>query len=449
MLDRIVETTLRYSMFARGDRVGVAVSGGADSLCLLHALYELRARWELQLTVLHVDHGLREDSGADAHFVEGVARSLRINFLLHRVDSMESPNLEQAARNARLNFFHALIRDGSLDKVATGHTASDQAETVLMRFLRGSGTAGLAGILPVTKEGIVRPLLGIERSDAETFLSTKGLVWRTDSTNDSREFDRNRVRLDLLPMLEREFNPAIVSGLNQVAALAREEEEYWTDYIAKLAADSLEARGPAILLDCRKLAGHTTAVRRRLIREAIRRVKGDLRQVDFRHVERILEMAGGAEGHGRALIPGVDVCRSFDWVRFAPPGLDAGVDRLANRPLTFPGESCLDAWSRAVAITPTPDAGYNDGCNVIDIEKLAGPLILRYWLPGDAYCPAGRERPEKIKQMFQDARIPLWERRFWPIIESASSIVWSRRFGVSRDCAPQAGSRKLGVVSES
>ena len=212
-------------MLGPGMRVGVAVSGGADSVCLLYVLVELRARWDLRLSVLHLNHNLRgEESRADAEFVRELAARLGLAAVLSEADIAATvDNLEQAARDARLAFFRETMRTGPLDRVALGHTRSDQAETVLYRFLRGAGTAGLAGIRPVTVDGLIRPLLEVDRAEVERFLRERAIPWRDDSTNASRVFARNRIRHELLPQLARDWNPAIYESLAQVADWALEE----------------------------------------------------------------------------------------------------------------------------------------------------------------------------------------------------------------------------------
>lgn len=212
-----------------GRRVGVAVSGGADSVFLLHALRELGPTWNLQFSVIHIDHGIRgAASTADAEFVAQLARTFDIPFHLHRADvpAIEG-NLEEAARNVRQAFYTELIAAGTVDRVATGHTRSDQAETVLYRILRGSGLTGLSGILPVTSEGIVRPLLEIDRSEIEAWLRQHEIAWREDATNQDRTFARNRLRHEILPLLRKEFNPQLDAALSNLATLARDEEAYW------------------------------------------------------------------------------------------------------------------------------------------------------------------------------------------------------------------------------
>jgi len=443
-------------MFTAGDRVGVAVSGGADSVFLLHALQALAPRWNLQLRVLHLDHGLRgEESAGDAKFVGELAERLGLACHVAQCDVgglkwKDRDNLEQTGRRARREFYMGFLRDGSLDLVATGHTRSDQAETVLFRFLRGSGTAGLAGVRPVTTDGMVRPLIETEREDIERYLREAGISWREDSTNASPDFARNRIRHSLLPQLTREWNPALRENLARTAEWAQDEEAYWEAEIERLAALRFTVRPPAVLFRSEDMRTAPPAVARRLIRRAIQLVKGDLRDICFQHVERILRMARAGEGDGRMQVPGLDVCRSFDWIRVAPPGTAPREFRLPVQP---PGEFVLPDGSR-VKVELIESSGE---CNCVYNSKVvailnwgeeSGSVELRNWRPGDRYHPIGRAKPEKLKFLFQEARIPLWERQEWPILTIGENIVWARHFGPALNHAATAASRSVLRVSE-
>jgi tRNA(Ile)-lysidine synthase len=447
MLERVAKTITRYSMFHPGQRVGVAVSGGADSVCLLHVLRELAPRWNLGLTVLHLDHQLRgEASRQDAAFVRDLASSLDLPFEFRETDVAAvcrdtGENLEQAARLARLEFFQGFLAGGALNRVAVGHTRSDQAETVLFRFLRGSGTAGLAGIRPVTAEGIVRPLLEIERPEIEQFLRERGIPWRNDCTNASSVFARNRIRHELLPQLTRDWNPAMTPTLAHTAEWALAEEEYWDAELARLAAAHLVVDSPAVLLRVDALAELPLAAARRLVRRALEIAKGDLRGIGFEHLTGILDLAGSAEGHGRIQIPGLDIFRSFEWLRIAPPAADNLETRNYRLPLPVPGAVRLPGRGSVISaeLLPQPaentevtellDNVYNGLVGCLDWNRISGSLEVRNWRPGDQYQPAGRTVSEKIKALFHEARIPLWERRHWPVVTSGNAILWVRGFG--------------------
>ena len=461
MIERIAKTISRYGMFQPDQRVGVAVSGGADSVCLLHVLRELAPRWNLRLTVLHLDHKLRGDeSSNDAAFVHELAARLVLPFEFEECDVAglcreSGDNLEQAARAARLRFFNRLMESGKVDRIATGHTRSDQAETVLFRFLRGSGTAGLAGIRPIS-DGVVRPLIEIDRGEIEGYLRERGIAWRTDSSNASTAFARNRIRHTLLPQLTEHWNPALPETLAHTADWAQAEEAYWESELARLTPVHLIADPPAVLLRVEDLADLHLAVTRRLIRRAVKMAKGDLRGVGFEHLAGILELAASTEGHGRLQIPGVDVFRSFGWLRLAPPTTDNLENRNYRLPLPVPGAVELPGqrWivhtelSENTNVTETSEGVYNGCVGCLDWNRISGSLEVRNWRPGDQYQPAGRKEAEKIKLLFQEARIPLWERRHWPIVTTGDVILWARRFGPAAAYAAGYGASPVLSIRE-
>jgi tRNA(Ile)-lysidine synthase len=450
LLERVFKTITRYNMFGLGNRVGVAVSGGADSVFLLHALVELAPRWDLKLRVLHLDHRLRgEESRGDAHFVRELAS--RLGLAAHTAESdvarlreETGDNLEQAARHARHMFYLGFLQRNELDRIATGHTRSDQAETVLFRFLRGSGTAGLSGVRPVTSEKLVRPLIELERADIERYLLDQGIAWREDSSNASREFARNRIRHELLPALIRDWNPALVENLAHTSQWAQDEEAYWDVEMDRLTAALITIRPPAVLFRSGDLCALPPAVARRLVRRAVELAKGDLRGLTFQHGERILAMAAAPEGHDRMQAPGLDVYRSFDWIRIAPPGIDGLAGRNFRMPVSVPGRFPLPDNSSTLELDLIQDRSVGG----LDGERLQGGLELRNWRPGDQYQPVGRASEEKIKILFQEARIPLWERRNWPILTIGDHIVWARRFGPALQYASTSASRSVVKVWE-
>jgi len=462
MLEQVAKTIARYSMFQPDQRVGVAVSGGADSVCLLHVLRELAPRWNLRLTVLHLDHKLRgEESHEDSAFVRDLAAALDLPCELETTDvaalcRASGENLEQAARAARLEFFKRLMQAGTVGRIATGHTRSDQAETVLFRFLRGSGTAGLAGIRPVTGDGIVRPLLEIDRPEIERYLRERGIAWRNDSTNALTVFARNRIRHELLPQLTRDWNPAMAETLAHTADWAQAEEAYWESELARLAPAHLTFEPPAVLLKVGPLAALPLAVARRLIRRAVEWAKGDLRGIGFEHLAGVLELAASAEGHGRLQIPGLDVFRSFNWLRIAPPAVDNLENRHYRLPLPVPGAVRLPGQKWVLqtelfentSVTQTSPGVYNGCVGCLDWNRLSGSLEVRNWRPGDQYQPVGHSGAEKIKVLFHQARIPLWERRHWPVVTMGEAILWARRFGPAAGFAADPGSRAVLGIRE-
>ncbi|MCW5977056.1 MAG: tRNA lysidine(34) synthetase TilS [Bryobacteraceae bacterium] len=448
-------------MFATGQTVGVAASGGADSAALLHILAELAPRWKLKLRVLHLNHMLRgEESREDARFVADLAARLGLPVDIREEDvaalaQRSGDNLEQAARRARYGFFASLASSGAVHKVALGHTRSDQAETVLFRLLRGAGTTGLTGIWPVTGDGIVRPLLGLWRREATDFLVSRGLSWREDASNADPRFARNRIRHELLPRLRSEWNPSLDEALANLAELAQAEETYWNRETDRLAGRLLTVKKPAVLLRADRLAGLPEAAGRRLVRRAVALAKGDLRRLGFQHVERVLELARSRFGEGRADLPGLSVVRSFEWLRFGPPQAAPVGYRL---PVAAPGVAPIPGSETAIVLElqdktaggEEGEEGYNiRRGSVLDVGRIAGTLELRSVRPGDRFWPAGRSGPVKVKDLFHQSRIPSWERPGWPMIVSGGTIVWMRQFGVAEGWAPHEASERVVRLRES
>ncbi len=459
VIQRVAQTIRKYSMLRAGERVGVAVSGGPDSVALLRVLCELQAELGILLAVVHLDHGLRgAESKADAEFVRDLARSLNLELAIETACLAEEisetgENLEQAARRLRYGYFQRLLRENQFQKIAVGHTKSDQAETVLFRLLRGSTTAGLAGIYPVLQGGIVRPLFEVERGEVLDYLRSLGQGWREDSSNRNLSLARNRLRLDLLPRLEKEWNPSIINILAQLADWARDEEAYWQAQIGLLAPQCIRLEGPMAYLDAPQIAALPAASARRLLRHAVERVRGDLRGIEFSHIEQIRSLAALPEGDGRARIPGVDVFRSFSQIRLAPGERVKGLeDRNYSVPLAVPGIYEIPGGQTRLILKLSTDQesnrGYNNTVGCLDWERTPRPLCLRNWRPGDRYHPRGWSGEEKLKTLFQQHRIPVWERRHWPVVASESAIVWVRRFGVAAELAAGPECRIVLEITE-
>jgi tRNA(Ile)-lysidine synthase len=398
--------------------VGVAVSGGRDSVCLLDVMARLAPRWQLSLAVLHVNHRLRPESDEEESFVRELAARYGLECLVDCPQFAEG-NLEQSAREARLRFFSS----APCDRVATGHTRDDQAETVLFRILRGTGLTGLAGIRPVA-EPLIRPLIEVHRAVVHEWVSENRLEFREDSSNLDVKFARNRIRQELLPQLEREWNPRLKEILAGMASLAAAEDEYLD---RQLPAVMPETDG-SVVLDWPELQALDPALRPRLIRKSIRLVKGDLTRIALAHVEKVLALR---PGHDRVILPGVDVIRSFGWVRFSTYPRAADEDRYWSKE-AGPGLDWETPGGHRISIGLHDERrAYNEGA--IRIASGGGPLVLRSWRPGDRILLPGRSQPASLKELFQEFRIPLWERRNWPVLESPDGVVWAGEFGAAAD----------------
>jgi len=432
---------------AIGDRgrIGVAVSGGADSVFLLTALHELGAA----VAVLHVNHQLRgADSDADETFVRELAAARNLDF--HAAALPPAPgNIEQEARRLRYEFFAEAIANGVCALIATGHTLDDQAETVLFRFLRGSGAAGLSGIRPETETGLIRPLLGLRRAAIREWLTERGIAWREDASNEDTSFRRNHIRRDVLPVLT-EINPALPELLASTATWAQGEEAYWATEIARLEQRYLKTAPETVFIEIGPFNELPVAIQRRLLRRAMEHVRGNLRTIGFQHVESARKLLSTREGSGRIQLPDLDIYRSFDLLRITPQRFDARVERNFSVPMEIPGETTVTAPLLTIGMElAVPSDVYNGGVNALDPAKCLGQLHLRNWRPGDQFeRPGDPGTAVKIKTLFQDYRVPLWERRTWPVIVMGDSIVWTRRFGPARQFAATAESESILLVKE-
>lgn len=445
-------------MLPEGARVGVAVSGGADSVALLHALAEI-APGNLRAAV-HVNHGLRgREADRDEELVRELARSLGCEVFVRREDVARSGgNVEQAGRRCRYAFFEELLDAGACDVIATGHTRSDQAETVLFRLLRGAGGAGLSGIWPVYRTRIVRPLLDVSRDEARAYLRSRGHCWREDASNADPAFARNRLRRDLLPRLRRDWNPRVEVALAHTADWAGEEERYWQERTGQLRRRCVQAAPEGLLLDVTAIRGLHPAEQRRLLDSILKLPELEAGSAGFGHIESLRELIRAEAGTGRVDLPGALAERSFGEILIRSRG--APDAPRYDLPLPVPGSAELPGRNEATLRTrllPVPVAKtlYNTrGSALLDWDRLPRRLRLRNWQPGDRYRPAGQDSSKKIKELFQRNRVSTWMRAEWPVVTASSDgvgsgrIAWAREFGPAEEFALRPDSCRALVVDE-
>ncbi|HTQ84969.1 MAG TPA: tRNA lysidine(34) synthetase TilS [Candidatus Solibacter sp.] len=467
-------------MAAAGDRVGVAVSGGADSVALVRLLHGMQDELGIRLAVLHFQHGLRgAESAGDEAFVMELAAGLGLEFLRDAGDvggtaEREGINLEEAGRRLRTEFFERMVDEGRVTRVATAHTADDQAETVLAHLLRGSGLAGLAGIYPVAG-AVVRPLLEVRRAELREWLRSMGQTWREDSTNADTARLRARVRLELLPLLERDFQRQVVSQLSRVADLAREEEQFAGALVearfgalAKCEPGRVVVRAEELIAP---LAGELlpagveqTAPARRMVRRAVEQVLGHRRGLTAEHVESVLHIARGAMSGHRVVLPhGVVAARSFDEIIFTagnPVGRRERLNECGTGDYSFavalPESGSVELIIPAIGrrlrlkvVDWTAGAGETESISeALDAGRLSPPFTLRNWHAGDVYRPEGRSQPRKLKELLREARVPAAERAGWPVLESGGTLVWVRGLRAAAGCAAGRETRRALEISE-
>jgi tRNA(Ile)-lysidine synthase len=457
------ETVLAYirkhGLLAPGDRVGGAVSGGADSVALLRLLLELRRELGIVLSVVHFNHKLRgAESDEDQRFVTALAQQYKLEFHCAGGDvkehsTKEHLSLETAARQLRYQYFRKLLVEGKLSRIATAHSLDDQAETVLLRMVRGAGTRGLAGIYPQLSvpgsqfseiRAIVRPLLSVRRRDLEAYLHEIGQTWREDKSNRDLRHARNRVRHEILPRLAQDLNPAVREVLAETAEIARAEEEYWQRKTHQL----LQAGAGQGTLKTTALAVLPLALQRRVVRAAAE-VLG--LRLEFRHVEEILSLLSKEpESAKSAVLPdGWAVSFHRDELRFgmaAPPSTCPDYEFRLPLPGTVevpPARSRFEA----VLVSGNAAGGYNPE-HLLDRTSLGQELRVRNWRPGDRFWPTHTKAPKKIKELLQQRHLSGPERKLWPVVVSGTDVIWMRGFAVPAQFQARAESLEAVLIRE-
>ena len=531
---RVLTHIRREEFLCPGDRVGVALSGGIDSVALLLLLIELRQELGIVLSIIHFNHKLRgSESDRDQEFVANLALEHGLEFYCASGDvaqlaEEEHRGTEAAARELRYGFFGSLLDSGedeseasstsgakaedtgalnrsagsatppqsrtsptiALDKIVTGHTLDDQAETVLMRIIRGTGPRGLGGIYPrivVEQQAgdgpgeILRPLLGVRRHELEKYLADRQQSWREDSTNADSKFTRNRLRKLVLPLLEREFNPTVVDSLTELAEIARDEEDYWENEISgwlgtvvqwshpewthglpgfdgaqsdsaqslvqiqlshpKTAdpelLERMEQSGSALMdasVSRPWLLTEPKAVQRRVLK-AIGEQAGI--PLEFKHIEEILRFAAaeaGPPGKELSLPLGWKIIREPEALVFRTPDLRRQ-ERIPDYKysLPVPGRAVvpeLGGVIEALLVTPQTHVGEYNPHQLLRADLLQGCLAVRNWHAGDRFWPAHTKAPKKVKELLQERHVAQPGRRLWPVVVSGDEIVWMRGFPV-------------------
>ena len=450
IIDSAHEFIFAGRIFAPCDRVLVAVSGGPDSVALLRLLVELRDELQLHLEVAHLQHGIRgAEAREDARFVAALADQFGLTFHLKEVSVPEirvaagKGNLEALARLERYRFFAEVAHARGLGKVATAHTLDDQAETVLMRFLRGSGIKGIGGMAPLQvmdsiggeliKLTVVRPLLETSKAEIINYLTQKNQLYRLDRTNQDKSYLRNWVRLELLPKICERVDSRLGERLGQQAELLRDEDEFLSELARRKLAEICSANNGLSRI---ALLAEPIALQRRLLRLWIEAARGNLRGLDFVHIDELLRLIKVGPPQGRLAIPGGwELVREYD------------VLKLLGR-LVWIERECYNYDFTVGSTLQIPEAGHelqgevvnpplaelpaNLSEAVFDAACLTEPLTVRNFRHGDCFKPLGMTGHKKIKDLFIDNKVALSLRAKLPFLLLGQEIIWVPGYGRSR-----------------
>ncbi|MCK4402520.1 MAG: tRNA lysidine(34) synthetase TilS [Dehalococcoidia bacterium] len=479
---RVIDFIQQHNLISSGEIVVVGVSGGADSVCLLCVLARWQSKLDIKLHVAHLNHQLRGvESETDAKYVANLAERLDIPITVGKRDvaaykAERNCSMEEAARELRYDFLAKVADDIGANRVAIGHTRDDQVETILMHILRGTGTSGLRGLEPCSPipygKGmslraqrsnllVIRPLLNITREGTLNYCQERQIEPRIDSSNLSLSFFRNRLRLELLPLL-REYNPSVDQALLRLAEIAGSDISYLEQQAFQLWDEVARQEEDAIYLDKGKIVALPIALQRQLLRLAIARLAGDTRDIEANHIEAIRSLLSKPVGKRTSLPHGLVCWNRYDEVVIAVSqslegnestrDLGLSTSRLfcpfpalqGEFPLKVPGETVLPGWRVIASISSviprqSPEHSESRSPFVIASEAkqphrsfvaefdlhLAGTeLFVRQRQPGDGFQPLGMDRPKKLQHFMVDAKIPLLWREHIPIVCSPQQIIW-------------------------
>ena len=441
----------------------VGVSGGTDSVCLIHILNQLKASLDIHLHIAHLNHMLRgASSDGDARYVEKLGRSLKIPVTVEArdVDAYRKEHklsLEEAAREVRYDFFARTAESTGAECVALGHTEDDQVETVLMHLVRGSGLAGLRGMSPVSHIGqsgraklrIVRPLLEVSRKETEDYCLAYDLKPRTDSTNYSLDYTRNRFRHELVPML-REANSNVGAAIRRVTRTAADDLSFIESEVAKVWSDAVCINPVGITINTAAVLALHPALQRHLLRRVMSESLGDLVDIEAVHIEGMMEALRKPAGRRISLPRGLTFYVSYDTCLLAKDAADVcplpeikGVRRLK-----VPGVTLLPGWRvQSDVVAPGERADGFKAC--IDMDASGAELTVRRRQPGDRFQPLGMNNTKRLQDFMVDAKIPSTWRDRVPLVCLPDGIVWVAGWRISeRVKVTEATKRVLRISFE-
>lgn len=431
LIKKVTATITKYSMLTGGEKILVGLSGGPDSVCLLHVLTSLKDDFKLDLNAIYIDHGLRpHETETEIEFCKNLCERLCLPFTTQSIDvnsyaQEQGMNLQEAARGLRYGIFEETAYQIQADKIASGHTADDQAETLLMNLFRGSGKKGLSGIPPVRGK-IIRPLILTKRTEIERYLDEGKIAFITDSSNLKKYYLRNKIRLSLMPIL-KQYNPDIIDTLSRTAEILRDEERYFevivTKTMMKLISRKTDAR---IELFLAPFAIMDKVIMRRVLRRAIDETKG-IRGTSLIHIDDIIELIRKGNPGDRIYLPkGIRVIKGYATIILT----SESPVQLNTYTLTVPGETILKEAGILIKASlmegqeSLRESGFGTTLGIFDADQLTFPLMVRPRKNGDFFYPFGFGKRKKLQDFFVDEKVPRDERDIIPLLMSGDDIVW-------------------------
>lgn len=428
LLEKVEKYCITNKLIEKGDRIVVGVSGGPDSLCLLSLLNSLKDKYELRLIVVHINHSLREEADFEENYVKEIATKLNLNFFSKKVDinmlSKERKcSTEEVARNVRYEFFREVLEKTNSNKIAVAHNKNDNAETVLMNIIRGSGNTGVSGIDNKNND-IIRPLICIGRDEIEKYCEEKSLTTMIDKTNFETVYTRNKVRNLVIPML-KEINPDIIESLNRFSEIVRDEEEFIEEYVKEIYNKIVIHNEDELYIEKNEFLELKVGLKRRILRMAIYEFNKSLKDVSFKTVNNAIdEIEHSQNGNIIKIVPGVKIFVQYNKLKFIKEKIEIE-DYIYE--LNIPGRVYLKEINKwiTVEVKNAEDVGItekNPNIHFFDIAKTGKKLYVRNRKNGDYFYPTGMEGKKKLKDFFSDLKLE--KRDEIPIVTNGAEIVW-------------------------
>lgn len=431
ILAQVRDTIEEHGMIAQGDGIVVGVSGGPDSVCLLDILNRLSGELGIRLVTAHFNHGLRgPEDDAETELVVNMAGSMGLPYKTGKAFHLQAgtSSLEEKARLARYRFLETVREHFNARKIALGHNLNDQAETVIMRLLRGSGLSGLAGIPPVRGGIIIRPLIRIKREDIISYLRARNLTYAIDGSNRNLKFTRNRIRFKLLPMM-LEYQPKLIENLGRLSAILRDEE----DFMESLAWDWVQRESAkeddgSISVALSSFSMLHAALRNRVIRYLLKKTGSNLRHVNNNHIRSVSDIIDKGNPQSMINLPnGIIVRRVYDRLMFTVAGKPLSTDFQYR--IESPGQLHMRKIGKILLVTESigktdPIRGDSGNTALLDADTLHYPLVVRNFKAGDRFVPLGMKGHKKVKDFFIDLKVPSPVRAVTPILTCDDFIVW-------------------------
>jgi tRNA(Ile)-lysidine synthase len=439
MIKKVIKTIEKYNLLNKKDRVVVALSGGSDSTALLAALAQISKQLDFSIIVAHYNHGLRgTQSDEDEKYSQELAKKMGLIFVSGKMDSklqQKGVSPEDFYRQQRYQFLNKVAQDYNAQKIALGHNIQDQAETVLLNLLRGSGLEGLKGILPIREGKFIRPLIEVSKEEIIAFLNEAGISYCQDSSNENNIYLRNKIRLELIPYLKEKFNPKIEENLAQMAEILRQDDDFIRNSVQEaLESTYIQSLPDGISLNIEYIKGLVPSIRLRLFKEILESMIPEKNGFSFSNINALERLAQATESGKRISLPLAIVARrEYDNIILTR-------DKICLKqvdyeyPVNIPGIIHVKETDRTISIEKT----FRDKMDMqlknkiyLDLDKIQQPIILRNRRDGDRFQPLGMKGQQKIKSLFINQKIPRNKRNEVMLLVDQNSVIWIENMHLS------------------